>query len=207
MRSICVYLCLSVAKKIFTMQSTLLFGGTFDPVHNGHVAMLNAAAAQLLPHATIIIPVGSPWQKARQPFASADQRVAMLTLAFPNATIDTREVKREGATYTVDTLRELTRDYPNTHFYWLIGSDSFAKLDTWREPEALAALATFAVVRRASERITLPTVACRHVEVNCTPPPVSSTAIRERIANHQSIHNFVPAAISDYIQQYRIYQP
>jgi nicotinate-nucleotide adenylyltransferase len=188
-------------------MTALLFGGTFDPVHNGHVAMLNAAVAQLLPERAIIIPVGNPWQKARQPFASADQRMAMLTLAFPNAMIDTREIKREGATYTVDTLRELTRDNPNTHFYWLIGSDSFAKLDTWREPDALAALTTFAVVRRANENITLPAVACRHVEVVCAPPPVSSTMIRERIANHQSIRDFVPAAISDYIQQYRIYQP
>lgn len=168
--------------------------------------MLNAAVAQLMPNKTIIIPVGNPWQKGRQPFANATARIAMLHLAFPHAEIDAREIKREGATYTVDTLRELRQAHPQANFYWLIGSDSFAQLDSWRDPVALADLTTFAVVRRANEKIVLPTVNCRHVEVICAPPAVSSTAIRAKLAAQDKIHDDVPEAISVYICENRLYQ-
>jgi len=186
-------------------KSILLFGGTFDPVHNGHVAMLHAAVDALSPSLTIIIPVGQPWQKEGATHASAEHRIALLKLAFPNFIIDAREVNRQGPTYTVETLRDLTKEFPTYQLHWLIGGDSFAKLDSWREPEAIAALTQFAVVRRANEAITPPRLMCRYAEIIATPPPVSSSMIRQRLEKQQSITDFVPRAISDYIQKTQIY--
>lgn len=185
----------------------LLFGGTFDPVHNGHIAMLHAAVAALAPSMTIVIPTGQPWQKGNTTHASAAHRVAMLRLAFPQIKIDERELHREGPTFTVETLHEINHEYPTHQLHWLIGSDSFAKLDSWREPEAIAALTKFAVVRRANETIAPPRVNCRYTEIVTSPPPISSTQIRARLKKHarQNVRDFVPAAICDYIQQHQLY--
>jgi nicotinate-nucleotide adenylyltransferase len=197
----------------------LLFGGSFDPVHNGHVAMWRAAVAALQPAKTLLIPVGNAWQKGRLPYASAEQRTAMLRLAFPEVQIDERELRREGATYTVDTLWELARAYPNYTRYWLLGGDSYAHLDTWHEAHTLATLATFAVVRRAGEELTRPNGNFCAREIECTPPAVSSTHIRAlcaqmRAADKQvssaasaTLREMVPAAVYDYIQQQQLYPP
>jgi len=186
----------------------LIFGGTFDPVHNGHIAMLHAAIAAITPSMIVVIPAGQPWQKTSVVQANGAHRLAMLKLAFPNFTIDTREVNRQGSTYTVETLREISREFPTHQLHWLIGSDSFAKLDSWREPEAIAALTHFAVVRRANEVITPPRLACRYAEIVAAPPPISSTEIRARLKKSppQNIEDFVPASICDYIQKHHLYQ-
>jgi nicotinate-nucleotide adenylyltransferase len=191
-------------------MKVLLFGGTFDPVHNGHVAMLRAAQVQLKPDEARIIPVGNPWQKGRLPFASAVHRSAMLKLAFSDVLLDERELKREGPTYTVDTLKALHQERSNCEFNWLIGSDSFAKLDTWHEPNTLASLATFAVVRRANEVLAMPKVACRYVEVLVAPPPVSSTQIRALLAAgvqaRDDLYDLAPQSVCDYIVSHQLYQ-
>jgi nicotinate-nucleotide adenylyltransferase len=190
------------------MQSILLFGGTFDPVHNGHIVMLNAAIDALTPTITLVIPTGQPWQKGNATFASAAERLQMLQLAFPHIKIDERELNRRGPTYTVETLREVSREYPTHQLHWLIGSDSFARLDSWREPAAIAALTEFAVVRRANEVIAPPRVVCRYTEIVASPPPISSTEIRARLKKPQlqNIADCVPAPIYDYIQQHHLYQ-
>lgn len=186
-------------------MKVLLFGGTFDPVHNGHVAMLRAAQAQLQPDETRVIPVGNPWQKGRLPFAGAADRVAMLTRAFPEAIIDRRELDREGPTYTVDTLKALHQENPDAAFFWLIGSDSFAKLDTWRDPNTLAALTVFAVVRRAEEARVMPDVACRFVDIAAAPPAISSTQIRSALAVGRDVADLVPELVYDYIVLHKLY--
>jgi nicotinate-nucleotide adenylyltransferase len=193
-------------------ETCLLYGGTFDPVHLGHVVMFRAAFAALSPTATRVIPVGNPWQKGRLPYATAAHRVAMLKLALPEATIDTRELTRSGATYTVDTLREISNEHRRQQvepprLIWLLGSDSFAKLDSWHEPVALTALAEFAVVRRAGEALTPPRIPCHFTEIVIAPPPISATAVRARVARGESIADMVPDAVSDYIQQHKLYQP
>jgi nicotinate-nucleotide adenylyltransferase len=191
------------------MNDTLIFGGSFDPVHNGHVAMLNAAIEQLNPARTLVIPVGNAWQKSRMPYAPSRHRVAMLKLALPNVTIDDREVSRGGATYSVDTMRELRRDFPKENFIWLLGSDAFSKLDTWQEPVAFAQLVRFAVVSRANEKVIAPLTPQQHVVVNCEPPAVSSTEIRallhKGVAARETVSGLVPAAVYDYIQHHQLY--
>ena len=167
--------------------------------------MLNCAIEAIRPDKVLVIPVGCPWKKQRLPFASAAHRCAMLKIALPNTLIDERELKREGPTYTVDSLRELSLDNPSASFYWLIGSDSFAGLDSWRESAILATLATFAVVRRDNDPIVPPREKFRFREVICTPSPVSSTCIRERLSRREPIQGLVPDAVYDYIQQHNLY--
>ena len=188
------------------MSHILLFGGTFDPVHNGHVAMLNCAIDTIRPDETWVLPAGAPWQKSGQPLAAA-HRIAMLRLSMPDAVIDTREVDRAGSTYTVDTLARLHAEYPGDTFCWLIGSDSFKGLNSWCDPKTLATLTSFAVVRRATEAIVVPSgkAEFRYQEVVCAPSPVSSTDIRKRCLRGESIRGLVPDAVCDYIQQHHLY--
>lgn len=188
------------------MKTLLAFGGTFDPVHVGHVAMLDAAVAALNPDLTLILPAGSPWQKGRLPFASAEHRVAMLKLAFPDAVIDPREIRRQGPTYTVETLAELAAEFPDHALHWLLGGDSAARLDTWHDAPRLAGLADFVVLRRAGEHVTRPRGAFRLHEIDADPPPVSSTAIRARCANGEPIRGLTPDAVCDYIVQHHLYE-
>jgi nicotinate-nucleotide adenylyltransferase len=133
----------------------------------------------------------------------------MLKLALPNVTIDDREVIRGGATYSVDTVRELKRDFPQENFVWLLGSDAFSKLDTWQEPLAFAQLVRFAVVRRANEQVAVPRTPQQHEVVNCEPPPISSTQIRallrDGVAARETVRGLLPNAVYDYIQHHQLY--
>ncbi len=189
--------------------TTLVFGGSFDPVHNGHVAMLDAAMTQIAPASTLIVPVGNAWQKSRMPFVAARHRVAMLKLAIPHATIDERELSRGGPTYSVDTMRELKRDFPNDRFVWLLGGDAFSRLDSWQEPATFAKMVRFAVVRRAGEQVIPPTTILEYDIIDCDPLGISSTEIRVKLAQdrseRESVRSLVPNAVYDYIQQHQLY--
>ena len=165
--------------------------------------------AALTPDATRVIPVGHPWQKARGPVASATHRVAMLRLAlqvYPTARVDARELTRAGATYTVDTLTELNAEHPHDTFTWLIGSDAFAKLDTWHRATDLARLTSFAVVCRAGASITLPALATTYTRLDFAPPPISSTDVRATLAAGRAIRGLVPEHVCDYIEHHHLYR-
>jgi len=191
------------------MAMILVFGGSFDPVHNGHVAMLDAAVAQHSPANTLVIPVGNAWQKSRMPFAAARHRVAMLKLAMPGVSVDERELSRGGATYSVDTMRELKRDFPDAKFVWVLGGDAFSRLDSWQEPAAFAKMVRFGVVRRAGEQVVPPKTILDYDLIDCDPPNISSTQIRAKLAQgggeRESVRDLVPDAVYDYIQQHQLY--
>lgn len=188
------------------MKRVLLFGGTFDPVHRGHMAIFTAALASLSPDEAVLVPAGNPWQKGHSPRAAADDRVAMLALAFPGTTIDQRELQRPGPTYTVETLAEFHHEVPGRELIWLVGSDSFAGLDTWHDAGRLSKLATFAVVRRPGSKPTFPRGAFHHHDVPCEAPDISSTAIRAACAAGGDISRMVAPAVCDYIRTHRLYR-
>ena len=209
----------------------VFFGGTFDPVHLGHVAMARAALTELNVDRLIVLPVGNPYQRGRTPFASPEHRVEMLRLAFPadaNISIDERELRREGSTYTFDTLTEMRSLHgPDIPFVWLIGSDAFAKLDTWHQWRGLLSLTNFAVIMRGGVESVAGMsaefageIAARKMNLGsslppsgawapltASPPPISSTAVRTAIADRESIRTMVPASVCDYIDQHNLYQP
>jgi nicotinate-nucleotide adenylyltransferase len=210
-------------------QPVLLFGGTFDPVHLGHVALAEAGLAQLRPKQMIVLPAGNPYQKARAPLATAAHRVAMLRLAFDGAAIviDERELHRDGATYTFTTLAELRGERgAGESFVWLIGADAFAKLDTWHRWRELFSLTNFAVISRdgmrhspSSDGLTAE-LKHRHTTIEqlaahtaghwatliTTPPPISSTDIRARCRRGESVRAMVPPRVCDYIEQHHLYR-
>jgi nicotinate-nucleotide adenylyltransferase len=209
-----------------------LFGGSFDPVHYGHLGLARAALTQLEPQKLILLPAGNPYQKGRLPIAPGAHRVNMLRLAFQNdadVIIDERELHRTGATYTFDTLLELRAEYgARASLVWLIGGDAFARLDTWHRWRELFGLAHFAVVDRPSQRLeiadgsselrgeidtriagllethTAPSGAV--VILGMAPPPVSSTEIRRRLALGESVRDLTRDTVCDYIDQHRLYR-
>jgi nicotinate-nucleotide adenylyltransferase len=207
----------------------LLFGGTFDPVHRGHLALAEAGMAQLYARELIVLPAGNPYQKGRAPLASAADRVAMLRLAFEGegVIIDERELRREGPTYTVTTLEELRRERgADEVLIWLIGEDAFARLDTWHRWQELFLLTNFAVISRDGMASTARSEAlaavldARHTARDAlsaqpagrwatlvtTPPPISSTDIRARCHLGESVRAMVPPRVCDYIEQHHLYQ-
>ncbi len=223
-------------------RSMVFFGGTFDPVHWGHVALAHAALAELKPERLIVLPAGNPYQRGRAPFASAQHRVEMLRLALSpdradmvdgnvninaNISIDERELKREGATYTFDTLTEIRAELGSDRpFFWLIGSDAFARLDTWYRWRDLFKLTNFAVIMRAgvdsspewdadfsveirSHETPLARLmpnAGAWISLKASPPSISSTTVRAALANHESIRAMVPLAVCDYIDHHNLYR-
>ena len=213
------------------MKPIVLFGGTFDPVHIGHVAMASCALQELAAARLVTLPAGNPYQKGRLPFASALHRVAMLGLAFadePRAEIDPRELTRAGPTYTLDTLREWrAASGVEVPLVWLLGGDAFARLDTWHCWDSLLDFAHLAIVLRRGEPHPLTTASTllkqslqgrqtAAAALSDTPaghfaflaakvPTVSSTQIRARRIENESVRGLVPDAVCDYIEQHKLY--
>ena len=213
------------------MNPIALFGGTFDPVHYGHLGLARAAFTQLELQKILLLPSGNPYQKGRLPFASGAHRVNMLKLVFhgdAGMVVDERELRRAGATFTFDTLVELRAECGDAaSLVWLIGSDAFSRLDTWHRWRELFGLAHFAVIDRSTHKLA--TAKCSGELLNeveprfsgllephkspsgavvflgTPPPPISSTGIREKIARGESIRGLTPDAVCDYIGQHKLY--
>ena len=210
-----------------------LLGGSFDPIHRGHLQLARDALAQLSLAEVRFLLAGRPWQK-REP-TDAAHRAAMVLAAIgaePRFTLDLREVERPGPTYTIDTLRELRAalgaDVP---LVLIIGSDQFERLDTWRDWNHLLDHAHLAVARRADAVLApnwtlqeyfnahwarpaaVAQSACgRIVEIDMTPVDASATEIRELLAQPAGtardarLAEILPAAVLDYIRAHRLYR-
>jgi nicotinate-nucleotide adenylyltransferase len=192
------------------MKRVGLFGGSFDPVHNAHVALAQLALKELALDEVRWIPAGQPWQKARQ-LAAPQHREAMVHLAIegePGFMLDRCEIKRHGPSFTLDTVRELQAADPDHQWFLILGQDQYAGLHTWRDWRELLSRVTLAVANR-------PGVAPQpHADVQQAPHEVvalpmmdiSSTDIRERIAKGEGISDLVPAAVARYIDQHHLYR-
>lgn len=184
-----------------------ILGGSFDPVHNAHLAIARTALAALPLDRVLWIPSGTPPHRSA-PLAGAAQRIAMLELAIatePRFSIDAREIEKSTPGYTVETLEELRADLgAQAELVLLIGADQYARLDTWHRWRDLYALARIAVFARpglevpASDRVTI---------VPSTPLDISSSAIRARIAAGESPRGLLPDAVLDYIGRAGLYSP
>jgi len=191
-----------------------MFGGSFDPPHLAHVALAQAAVAQLALDALRIFPTGQAWYKTRA-LTPAVHRLAMAGLAFadvPHAVVDGRELQRPGPTYTVDTLRELRAEFPGAALFLVIGADQAEALHTWREAGEITRLATISIaararpVRPAAEFDPSNLPPARFLPVELPPMPVSATDIRRRVAAGEGFTEWVPAAVAGYIEQHHLYR-
>ena len=138
------------------LKSIGIFGGSFDPVHNGHVLVARAALEELSLDRLFIIPAArSPFKPGQQP-AAADVRLRLLRLAFAGENrceLDTQELDRDGVSYSIDSLDEYANRFPEAKLHYLIGADHVPTLPQWREAKRLAKLATFVVVPRPGQEV------------------------------------------------------
>jgi len=187
-----------------------LFGGTFDPVHNAHVALAHAALAGLALDEVRWVPSGHSWQKNHHA-AAAEHREAMLRLAIagePRFVLDRIEIERTGPSYTLDTVRELRAAEPGTEWVLMIGQDQYASLHTWRDWAQLLGLVTLAVANRPGTA-SLPHAEVRAHPHRAVPLPmldISATDIRHRVRHGEDISQLVPPPVARYIETHRLYR-
>jgi nicotinate-nucleotide adenylyltransferase len=185
-----------------------LLGGTFDPVHTAHVALAHAALTGLQLDEVRWVPAGRPWQKGQ--ITDAVHREAMVQLAIagePRFTIDRLEIERQGASYTLDTVRALQEREPGTSWFLIIGQDQYAGLHTWGNWPDLLSRVTLAVANRpgVAAAVHPDVLAHPHSAVPLAMLDISSTDIRMRVAAGQDISELVPPAVARYIEQHQLY--
>ena len=188
-----------------------LFGGTFDPVHRAHVALARTALRALKLDELRWIPAGQPWQKARPP-APAEHRVAMLRLATagePCFVVDTIEIDRGGASYTIDTVRALADGAAvPTRWFLVVGADQYAALHTWHDWRGLLPRVTLAVALRPGTTATphADVAAAGHVALPLPPLDISSSEVRHRVGVGADTSELVPPDVRRYIETHRLYR-
>ena len=185
------------------MRAIGILGGTFDPVHNAHLAMASAALEELRLDEVLFIPTGAP--KYRRPaIASGEHRIAMLRLALAGNekfAIDARELAPRASGYTVDTLGALRAELGETDLYLLMGADQYAKLGSWHRPEEVARLASIAVFARPGIELD-----GKVRLIPMEPMQVSASEIRARAARGEDLSALVPPAVANYIARHRLYR-
>ncbi len=194
-----------------------ILGGTFDPPHNGHLAIAKAALDYLGLEQVLFAPTRQPPHKPNQPITPVEARLEMVRLAiapYPAFVLSRVDVDRAGPTYTVDTLRLLQRQFGgNATLYFIMGMDSLTNLLAWYKPEELVRLCRLAVLQRPGFTADLGTLEERipgiRKRVVFVPAPlvdVSASDIQRRIREGKNIAGLVPAAVAAYIQQHHLYR-
>ena len=195
-----------------------LFGGTFDPVHSGHLLVADAAMDRLHLDSVVFIPAGRPWLKARGDISLGEHRLAMVELAIkcrPGFDVSRVELERPGPTYTVDTLEQMQRELdPGDELFLILGMDSLRELARWRKPARLFELCTVVGVSRPGYEDVVPSWlddvakgASLRVELVRGPlVSVSGTEIREKVSMGQPVGCRVPKTVEAYILEHRLYR-
>jgi len=191
-------------------------GGTFDPVHVGHLQVAETVMDMLHLDRVLLSPTAQPWHKTARNLAPAEDRVAMLKLALhdhPRLELTTVDIERGGNTYTIDTLRDLAAEFSSQipgrsiDWYFITGADAIAALATWKSPEELLAMSTFIAVSRPGYKLSMPDVeneaAIRLLDIS--PNEVSSSAIRGKLHESASIAGLVPDPVAEYIYAHHLY--
>jgi nicotinate-nucleotide adenylyltransferase len=187
-----------------------LLGGSFDPVHNAHLALGRQALAELQLDELRWVPVGHAWQKSR-PLTAAAHREAMLLLAIdgePRFVLERCELQRPGPSYTLDTVMALQATEPDALWFLVIGLDQFRNLHTWHGVEQLLQRVTLAVAQRpgGADAAAAGTGAAPRVALSLPPIALSATDIRARVAAGLDISALVPQPVAQYIHQHRLYR-
>ncbi len=194
-----------------------VLGGTFDPIHNGHLLLAEEVRARLNLAKTLFVPAGQPWLKVDSPISPAEHRAEMVRLAIadrPYFKLEAMEVGHPGPSYTVDTIDGLKAQLGiGDELFFILGADNLAELPLWREPSRLITMCHLVVVPRpdyplpdlkALEAI-IPGLPQRVTLMDKPEIDISASAIRGRVARGLSIHHLVPEPVERYIKEYKLY--
>ncbi len=190
------------------MKNIGLFGGSFDPIHTGHLLVGQSAIEELKLDRLYLIPAArSPFKLDLQP-APAELRLAMLRLALAgrtNCEVDDVEIQRGGTSFTIDTVRYFNSRFPDAKLFYLIGADNVVNLPKWRSADELAQLAEFVVIPRPGETPTPLPPPFRGHHLSGFPFGVSASQIRERAKAGQPLEPLVPATVAEFVRNNRLY--
>jgi nicotinate-nucleotide adenylyltransferase len=186
-----------------------VFGGTFDPIHNGHLVTAVNVHHELGLDRTLLVPAGEPWQKSGRRIAPGADRLAMVQAAI--AGIDGLEacdieVRRSGPSYTADTLAELRAGDPDAELFVVVGSDVAALLETWERAEEVQEVATLVMVVRPGSEAETPPAGWRHVTVEIPQLEIGSSEVRERLCDGRPIQFLVPREVWELIEARGLYR-
>lgn len=185
-----------------------IFGGTFDPPHIGHLVVASDACEQLRLDRLILVPSAAPPHKQGTVRATAEQRLELVRAAVEGddrLDVDPLELNRTGASYTVETLRQLRERHPEAELFFLVGVDQMQVLDSWREPREVARLARLSVLTRNGE-LPDPASPFPHEVVPVTRIDLSATDIRRRVREGRSIRYLVPERVRETIETLGLYR-
>jgi nicotinate-nucleotide adenylyltransferase len=188
-------------------------GGTFDPIHHGHLVAASEVQAWFDLDEVVFVPTGQPWQKAAREVTSAEHRYLMTVIATasnPRFTVSRVDIDRPGPTYTIDTLRDLAAGMPDADLYFITGADALAEIFTWRDAAELFSLAHFVGCTRPGydmDRAMLQGIPPESVTIVEIPAlTISSTDCRSRTGHGEPVWYLVPDGVVQYIAKHRLYE-
>ena len=188
-----------------------VMGGTFDPVHHGHLVAASEVASLFGLDEVVFVPTGEPWQKSARRVSAAEDRYLMTVIATasnPRFSVSRVDVDRKGPTYTIDTLRDLKAERgPDTELFFITGADALEQIFSWRDAEELFELAHFIGVTRPGHHLADPGLPPGKVSLVEVPAmAISSTGCRERVRHGEPVWYLVPDGIVQYINKRGLYR-
>jgi len=191
-----------------------VMGGTFDPIHYGHLVTAEEALVQFSLDEVIFVPTGQPWMKEGREVSPAEDRYLMTVIATasnPRFRVSRIEIDREGRTYTVDTLLALSAENPDAELYFITGADAILEIFEWKDPEEVLSHAHFIAATRPGYDLARFDAAAstRHPNVSVMNIPalaISSTDVRERVRAGRPIRYLVPEGVKSYIEKAGLYR-
>lgn len=184
-----------------------IMGGTFDPIHIGHLIAASEVCTALSLAQVIFIPAGQPWQKTQRDISPASDRLAMVSAAVqndPRFSVDDIEIRRAGPTYAVDTMKELIALNPTHEFFWIVGDDALAGITSWHRWQEFLDLVTIVAVNRESDG-TLD-VPFDFVQVTIPQVQVSASELREKMSKGEDCRYLIPDDTRAYIESHGLYR-
>ena len=184
-------------------------GGTFDPIHHGHLVAASEVAARFNLDEVVFVPTGQPWQKSSRAVTSAEHRYLMTVIATasnPTFTVSRVDIERDGLTYTIDTLRDLHAERPDAELFFITGADALAKILSWKDAEQMWDLAHFVGVTRPGYELADAGLPEDRVSLQEVPAmAISSTDCRDRVGDGEPVWYLVPDGVVQYINKHQLY--
>ncbi|WP_333769223.1 nicotinate-nucleotide adenylyltransferase [Streptomyces sp. IBSBF 2435] len=187
-----------------------VMGGTFDPIHHGHLVAASEVASLFHLDEVVFVPTGHPWQKSDQQVSAAEDRYLMTVIATasnPTFSVSRSDIDRAGKTYTIDTLRDLRAEHPAAELFFITGADALSQIFSWRDAEELFSLAHFIGVTRPGHTLSDPGFPEGGVSLVEVPAlAISSTDCRQRVAKGDPVWYLVPDGVVRYIDKRALYR-